>query len=91
MRYLYALKSTEMKTFTIMETQHNLAKVLREIEAGREVQITRRRKVVARILPPETPPEVTFPPFVARARGVWGEKWTGAGSDELLDESRGTC
>jgi antitoxin (DNA-binding transcriptional repressor) of toxin-antitoxin stability system len=79
-----------MKTFTIMETQHNLAKVLREIEAGREVQITRRRKVVARLLPPESPPEVQFPAFVARARGIWGENWKGLTSDELLDESRGS-
>ncbi|MFM7181526.1 MAG: type II toxin-antitoxin system Phd/YefM family antitoxin [Verrucomicrobiales bacterium] len=79
-----------MKTFTIMETQHNLARVLREIEAGREVRITRRRKVVARLLPPESPPEVQFPPFLARARGVWGEKWKGLASDELLDESRGS-
>jgi antitoxin (DNA-binding transcriptional repressor) of toxin-antitoxin stability system len=34
-----------------METQHNLSKVLREAEAGQEVQITRRKKVVARLLP----------------------------------------
>ncbi|CAN5447970.1 hypothetical protein BH20VER3_BH20VER3_22060 [soil metagenome] len=40
------------KQFSIMETQHNLSKVLREVEAGHEVQITRRKKVVARLLPP---------------------------------------
>lgn len=74
-----------------METQHNLSKVLREVEAGHEVQITRRKKVIARLLPPVEPEAVHFPDFLARARRVWGEAWQGQGasSDELLDESRG--
>lgn len=72
-----------------METQHNLSKVLREVEAGREVQITRRKKVVARLLPPLKAETVKFPDFAARARDTWGGRWKGASSDELLDESRG--
>lgn len=72
-----------------MEAQHNLSKVLREVEAGREVQITRRRKVVARLLPPQQRESVRFPDFGARARQTWGGRWSGASSDELLDQSRG--
>jgi antitoxin (DNA-binding transcriptional repressor) of toxin-antitoxin stability system len=79
-----------MKTFSVMETQHNLARVLREVEAGREVGITRRRKLVARILPPVEPPPVEFPAFTARARKVWGKAWQGSSSGDLLDESRGS-
>lgn len=72
-----------------METQHNLSKVLREVEAGGEVEITRRKKVVARLLPPMKSETVKFPDFAARARRTWGGRWEGASSDELLDESRG--
>jgi len=72
-----------------METQHNLARVLREVEAGHEVGITRRNKLVARLLPPAGHAEVEWPDFVARARGVWGGDWTGAPSADLLDEARG--
>jgi antitoxin (DNA-binding transcriptional repressor) of toxin-antitoxin stability system len=78
-----------MKQFSIMETQHNLARVLREVEAGQEVQITRRKKVVARLLPPLKSEEIRFPDFGARARRSWGDRWKGASSDELLDKSRG--
>lgn len=53
-----------------METQHNLSKVLREVEAGHEVQITRRKKVVARLLPPSDCEAVEFPDFTGRARLV---------------------
>jgi prevent-host-death family protein len=78
-----------MKRFSIMETQHNLSRVLREVEAGHEVLITRRKKVVARLLPPLDPKIVRFPDFEGRARGLWGENWTGSPSDNLLDDSRG--
>jgi len=78
-----------MKTFSIMETQHNLARVLREVEAGHEVGITRRNQLVARLLPPAEPVEVVLPDFVGRARRGWGGAWEGSSSDDLLDESRG--
>jgi antitoxin (DNA-binding transcriptional repressor) of toxin-antitoxin stability system len=60
-----------MKTFSIMETQHNLARVLREVAAGHEVGITRHKKLVARLLPPAVPAAIELPDFVARARSVW--------------------
>ena len=78
-----------MKTYSIMATQHNLSRVLKEVEAGHEVGITRRKKLVARLLPPTDPEAVEFPDFVARAREVWGGGWTGTPSDKLLADSRG--
>lgn len=78
-----------MKTFSIMETQHNLSRVLREVAAGHEVGITRRNKLVARLLPPAEQMPVEFPDFVARARTVWKNGWTGASSAELVDQTRG--
>lgn len=77
-----------MKSISIMEAQHNLSKWLHEVEAGQELAITRRKKVVARLSPPEAAGPLVFPDFKARAKGTWGP-WTGGGSDELLDESRG--
>ncbi len=78
-----------MKRYSIMAAQHNLAQVVREVEAGYEVEITRRGKVVARLLPPKRADAVVFPDFAARARRAWGGAWKGASTNELLDESRG--
>ena len=72
-----------------METQHNLAQVLREVEAGYEVGITRRRKLVARILPVDGSQQPAFPDFAARAEEVWGKTLAITTSDQLLNESRG--
>ncbi len=73
-----------------MEAQHNLAKVLREVEAGRELAITRRKKIVARLLPPHATDKVEFPDFAARAAGIWKNGCKGSGTSALIDESRGS-
>jgi antitoxin (DNA-binding transcriptional repressor) of toxin-antitoxin stability system len=44
-----------------MEAQHNLAKWVREVEAGRELAITRRKKIVARLAPPKAADAVDLP------------------------------
>ena len=77
-----------MKTCSIMEAQHNLAALVRKVEAGAEFVVTRRRRPVARIVPMEKEAPV-FPDFKERAQKIWGDTWSGAGIDELLDESRG--
>ncbi|MBC5800274.1 MAG: type II toxin-antitoxin system prevent-host-death family antitoxin [Candidatus Eremiobacteraeota bacterium] len=40
-----------MRSASLRQVQHNLGEVLRWIDAGEEVEITRRRKPVARLVP----------------------------------------
>jgi antitoxin (DNA-binding transcriptional repressor) of toxin-antitoxin stability system len=77
-----------MKTATIRQVQHNLSEVLSWVEGGEEVQVLRRNKVVARLLPPG-PQASQSPDFVARARAVWGDKPQGTTLSAILSESRG--
>jgi antitoxin (DNA-binding transcriptional repressor) of toxin-antitoxin stability system len=76
-----------MRTFSIMETQHHLSRVLQVVEAGQSVGITRRKQLVAKIVPLQA--EIGLPDFVSRARRVWGKSWKGAPSEKLLEEARG--
>lgn len=78
-----------MKTYSIMQSQHNLARILREVEGGQAVGITRRKKLIAHIVPVGRDEEVDFPDFGSRARRLWGDDWGGSSTDELLDEARG--
>jgi antitoxin (DNA-binding transcriptional repressor) of toxin-antitoxin stability system len=77
-----------MKTATIREIQHNLSEVLSWVERGEEVQVLRRNKVVARLLPPQPQPSQS-PDFVARARAVWGDGSRGTALSAIVSESRG--
>jgi antitoxin (DNA-binding transcriptional repressor) of toxin-antitoxin stability system len=72
-----------------MEAQHNLAGLIREVEAGQELVITRRKKVVAKLSPLASESEVVFPDFEARARATWKQGWHGTSSDALLSDARG--
>ncbi len=79
---------SNMKTATVREVQHNLKAVLAWVEGGETVNVMRRAKVVARLVPPE-PEAVSSPDFVARARGVWGERPKGASLSATVSEARG--
>ena len=62
-----------MKTASVRDVQHHLNKVLGWIEQGEEVQITRRSKTVAKLVPVREPGAVEeLPDFAARARAIWG-------------------
>jgi antitoxin (DNA-binding transcriptional repressor) of toxin-antitoxin stability system len=78
-----------MKTYSIMATQHNLSKVLREVSAGYEVGITRRKELVAKLVPANDDSMDRFPDFSVRAQRLWGGSWQGSTTDELVDATRG--
>lgn len=77
-----------MKTASVRQVQHHLAEVLSWVEAGQEVQVFRRKKLVARFLPPDPEP-VKSPDFLARARGIWGNKPRGKRLSLIASEARG--
>ena len=75
-----------MKTATIREVQHHLGKVLSWVEKGEEVQITRRSKPVARLIPSGsagvTP--MALPDFAGRARAIWGTRAKGGNISKVI-------
>lgn len=82
------VKVLNMKTASVREIQHNLAEVLSWVENGEEVRVVRRKKVVARLLPPE-PAAVPTPDFLGRAQAIWGKKPRGKKLSEIVSEGRG--
>lgn len=85
----YTVNICAMKKVTIMEAQHNLSKVLRSMGPGDRIAITRNKKIVAELAPPLETLRPSFPDFAARAKANWGERWIGASSQALVDDSRG--
>ena len=78
-----------MKSASVRDVQHHLSKVLAWVEKGEEVQITRRNKTVAKIVPAEargTP--MPLPAFGARARQIWGEIPLGKSLSQTVVDDR---
>lgn len=79
-----------MKSVTVREAQHNLAKVLKAVESGETVEIVRRNVPVARLSPVPQPGEssVDWSDHFERLSTIWGSKQV-TGLDETLDDLRG--
>jgi len=82
------VKMAHMKTASVRDVQHNLSEVLSWVERGEEVLVYRRKRLVARLVPP-TPAAVESPDFIARARAIWDERAIDTPLSRLVDEARG--
>ena len=79
----------DMKTASVRDVQHHLSKVLAWVEKGEEVQITRRNKPVAKIVPAEAQgTRIDLPAFAARARQIWGEAPVGKSLAQTVVDDR---
>jgi len=68
-------KTHYMKQVTVRELQQNIRSVLERVQAGEVIEVTRRRKAVARITPTSVPDEPErWPDLAARTKSVFGNR-----------------
>ena len=80
-----------MKTASVRQLRQEFAHVLHWIENGEEVQITKRRRIVARLTPEKPKRKVTMPDFMARLKAIHGNHILSEEEVEtLLHESKGS-
>ena len=83
------VKMLDMIKTNIRQLQHHLSDVMRYVEHGEEVLITRRNRVVAKIIPAESQTErVDWPDFVGRAKAIV-KKAKGKPASHVVIEDRG--
>jgi antitoxin (DNA-binding transcriptional repressor) of toxin-antitoxin stability system len=81
-----------MKTASVRELRQNFGSLLTWLEEGQEIQITMRRRIVARLVPdrPKSAAKVRMPNFAARLKKIHGEKVLSAEETQaILDENKG--
>jgi prevent-host-death family protein len=61
-----------MKSVTLRHMQHHLSEVMRHVDQGNEVLVTRRRRPVARLVPVQPTVHTTWPDFAERAEAIEG-------------------
>jgi len=71
---------------SVRELQQNLKRVMARVERGETIEVTRRRKPVARLTPAKpTGPTTPWPDLKARRRAVFGDRLIEiAGSDVII-------
>jgi prevent-host-death family protein len=79
-----------MKTASVREVQHNLAAVLDIVSRGQEIAVTKRGRVIARIVPARARAgRVQWPDSAARMKRLGRDAARGTPSSRLIRELRG--
>jgi len=82
---------SNMKTATVREVQHGLARVLARVQTGQEIAVTKHGKIIARIVPAAQPKgRLRWPDSALRMKQLMsGATFTGATPSEVIREQRG--
>ncbi len=81
-----------MKTATVADLRNNFARISRWIEAGEEVEITKRGKKFARLRPESLrvgEPAVEWPDYMGRLKRIFPNGSGQTTAEEIVDYDRG--
>jgi prevent-host-death family protein len=77
------------RTVSVRELQQNLKRVMARVERGETVDVTRRRKPVARLSPVRrTGPREPWPDLKARRRAALGDRIVVPSGTDIVIEGR---
>ncbi|PYT84558.1 MAG: hypothetical protein DMG40_01175 [Acidobacteria bacterium] len=77
-------KMHHMKKATVRDLRYRFSKVEELLREGEEIQITKRKRPIARLLPPEPPVPKVFPDFLARMKKIFGKKRRKVSGAEII-------
>lgn len=77
-----------MKTASVHDLRYHFSALAEHLRAGEEILITRRNRVIARLVPPSPPAPVQIPDFMGRMKKIFGNKRMKVSSAQLISEER---
>ncbi len=77
-----------MKKATVRDLRYRFSAVEDLLRDGEEIHITKRKRVIARLLPPGPAPPKAFPNFLARQKKLFGRKRLKVSGAEQLAAER---
>jgi antitoxin (DNA-binding transcriptional repressor) of toxin-antitoxin stability system len=75
-----------MKQATVRDLRYDFKKIERLIHQGEEVEITKRQRVIARLVPEAK--LHPMPDFMARLKSIYGDKVLAVSGAELIAKDR---
>jgi antitoxin (DNA-binding transcriptional repressor) of toxin-antitoxin stability system len=80
-------KMHHMKKATVRDLRYHFSVVEDLLRDGEEIHITKRKRVIARLLPPDPAAPAAFPDFLARQKKIFGKKrMKVSGAEQLAAE-----
>lgn len=83
-------KMNHMKTASIRDIRYRFSEIEARLRHGEEIQITKRRRVIARLVPVKATGKRKSPPdFMAILKRIYGTRMAKTTGAELVSEMRG--
>jgi len=73
----------------VRDLRYGFKKIERLLHQGEEIQITKRRRVIARLVPENVRTISQMPDFLERLRSIYGDKMLRISGAELIVQDRG--
>jgi antitoxin (DNA-binding transcriptional repressor) of toxin-antitoxin stability system len=77
-----------MTKASVRDLRYEFKKIERLLLQGEEIQITKRRRVIARLVPEKQEGEKKMPDFLARVRRIYGDKVLAVSGADLISADR---
>jgi antitoxin (DNA-binding transcriptional repressor) of toxin-antitoxin stability system len=77
-----------MKKASVRDLRYDFKQIERLLREGQEVEITKRRRVIARLVPERKRRPKGVPDFLARLRSIYGQKLLAVSGAQLVSEDR---
>ena len=77
-----------MKKASIRDLRYQFKKIERLLHQGEEIQITKRRRVIARLVPERAESDAPMPDFLQRLRAIYGGKTLKVTGSDLIAQDR---
>jgi antitoxin (DNA-binding transcriptional repressor) of toxin-antitoxin stability system len=77
-----------MKKASVRDLRYGFKKIEHLLRQGEEIQITKRRRVIARLVPEKTRSAAQMPDFLERLRAIYGDQMLEVSGAELIAQDR---
>ena len=77
-----------MKSVSVRDLRYDFKKVEQLLSQGEEIQVTKRRQVIARLVPEKPAERPPMPDFAARLKAIYGDKVYEVSGAELIRMDR---
>jgi antitoxin (DNA-binding transcriptional repressor) of toxin-antitoxin stability system len=77
-----------MRKASVRDLRYRFSEVERLLQEGENIEITKRKRVIAHLLPVSSRSPRERPDFLARLRAIYGTKTLKVSGAELLDRER---
>jgi len=77
-----------MRKASVRDLRYDFKKIERLLNRGEEIEITKRHKVIARLIPEQNARVHQMPDFLGRLRKIYGDKVLTVSGAELIAKDR---